>query len=973
MQEVTRITHNRLWQSLDSLTDTNRWSLSDNHQRGNPVGLLRILHHNAHSLLPKLYYYESLNLFNTCEIISINETWLKNSIPDNNVSLPGFHLVRADRDSNNTKKSRGGGAALYVKQNIQFTHLHNISSALQHLCESVWISVNSNSPEKSLIIGSIYLPPDSDKLLFLEKMTSILSSRKFTNKKLLLVGDFNVNWNCQSLIKDEFVSFAHTFNLVQPVTGTTYISHQGNESLLDLNFVSQSLSVNRCKILTCDKTLSDHYATHLTLQFPSQTHERKIITTRSYKNIDLDRLYLDVSSHQLDNMSLNPNFSVNQKALCIEECIITSLDKQSPVKQIRVRKPQAVWLTDKLKKLIRLKNKCYKKTYHNSSPCTQDQVKHYHRFKNFVTNEIRRTKRNFFVTQLTTDSRSFYKCLRNLRGKNSCQEPVKELHIDGRTLLEPHCIVDAINDYFLNISSHPQTKPAAHTKSDTRTSMPRFQFSPVSSDHIISVLSSLKPTKRGGRSEIPTYIYQYLSGALALPLANIFNQSLIKTEFPECYKIALVTPIYKKGDRTDPSNYRPISSLPILSKVFEKILHQQLIDHLENQNLLNSRQFGFRKNHSSEQLILSLLHSWRIMLDKSSPCYIAALSMDIRKAFDSVDHSILLTKLPTFNLSPSCISLLESYLKDRCQVMKIGNTFSSPGMVRSGVPQGSVLGPLLFNIMVNDLLHTFPSSFAYADDTILYTSAPTPDEAIHKASELLDSTLNWYKSNNFTVNLSKTALCVFTNRQSLPTTSKITNADTVIHCQNNLTLLGVTLDPKLLFSQHIRKITAKASQVLYLLSRLRQYLNMDQLKTAYQSLVRPILEYCPSLLLSITNQLSLQLERVQNNAIRIILRTNRLFSITSGRHKLNLPTLKSRRLLLFHKFAHSKLLKEKASPFLLQIIQNMSTHTRSLRATKCQTNVIKPYFRTKFGKGDILQLLYTALTTKPRLTYALTN
>ena len=164
-------------------------------------------------------------------------------------------------------------------------------------------------------------------------------------------------------------------------------------------------------------------------------------------------------------------------------------------------------------------------------------------------------------------------------------------------------------------------------------------------------------------------------------------------------------------------------------------------------------------------------------------------------------------------------------------------------------------------------------------------------------------------------------------------------------------------------------ITTKANTILYLLSKIRQYLNTNQLKTAYQSLVRPILEYCPSLLLSITTQLSLKLERIQNTAIRIILRIPKLTSITSGRLQLNLPTLKSRRLLLFHNFVHFKLLKNKASPYIIHLINNMTTHNKTLRASNGNKHIIKPYYRTNFGKANLPHLVYTALTSKPETKF----
>ena len=199
----------------------------------------------------------------------------------------------------------------------------------------------------------------------------------------------------------------------------------------------------------------------------------------------------------------------------------------------------------------------------------------------------------------------------------------------------------------------------------------------------------------GGVFQVPALIYKCIADILALPLSLIINESFHKGVFPSHLKLALVTPIYKKGDKSEPSNYRPISSLPILSKIFESTIKDQITCFLEKEHLISDRQFGFRKHHSSEQLLQSLLNDWRTSLDDKSPLYITAMSLDIQKAFDSVNYKILISKLSQFDVSPTTIKLISSYLSNRKQAMKIGNCISVPLPITCGVPQGSILGPLL--------------------------------------------------------------------------------------------------------------------------------------------------------------------------------------------------------------------------------------------------------------------------------------
>jgi hypothetical protein len=461
----------------------------------------------------------------------------------------------------------------------------------------------------------------------------------------------------------------------------------------------------------------------------------------------------------------------------------------------------------------------------------------------------------------------------------------------------------------------------------------------------------------------PASLYQTVADLLALPIALIINECYKKSIFPDCLKTALVTPLFKKGDKTDPCNYRPISSLPIISKVFELDMKNQIMTFIETHGILSDRQFGFRKHHSSEQLLLSLLQNWRTTLDNPQPNFIGALSLDVRKAFDTINHGQLIHTLKRLNFAESTTKLFTSYLSHRTQIMKVDHDQSSALPITCGVPQGSVLGPILFNLAINDLLNKHKTAFAYADDTVIYCTATDIPTLMDKSESLMREVSNWYSNNLLQLNLSKTQYCIFSNRK-VEDFYQIQINNLKIESKHSLNLLGVILDSELSLTPQANATASKANKMVYLLSKLKKYMTVENSLKTYKSLIRPIVEYCSSLYLDGLAKNSDTLEKVQNKAIRIITSAPKQFSVTSGRLLLNLHTLHSRRNFLFHNFVKSRVHKGRASKHILHLVSKSNRHTRSLRSN-CA--IIKPSFRSNLGKSAFLNIFHTFVTksTKP--------
>ena len=345
-----------------------------------------------------------------------------------------------------------------------------------------------------------------------------------------------------------------------------------------------------------------------------------------------------------------------------------------------------------------------------------------------------------------------------------------------------------------------------------------------------------------GDDNIPLHIVKSCKPDIVEVLTHIINTSMAEGTFPDTLKIAKIIPVFKSGDSKSISNYRPISILTSFSKIFEKIIAVRLRDYINRNNILNERQFGFRTGLSTCMALLQLVDELTDSVDKNKVT--AGVFIDLAKAFDTIDHGILLKKLQHYGIRGVALSFFRSYLCCRKQYVLLNETKSELLTITCGVPQGSILGPILFLIFINDL-NTVSSklkTIMFADDTNLFSTGNSIDAVEQQLITELILINTWFQANLLSLNVTKTSFIIFGRNKNL--TANIYINKVLIQRQHDTKFLGIILSADLKWDKHIDIVTNKVSKNIGIIAKARHLLPQHLTRTLYLTLVDPYVSYC---------------------------------------------------------------------------------------------------------------------------------
>ena len=509
---------------------------------------------------------------------------------------------------------------------------------------------------------------------------------------------------------------------------------------------------------------------------------------------------------------------------------------------------------------------------------------------------------------------------------------------NGQSILEPRIIAKTFNDYFVNVGHNLSSKIPQTSKSYQsflrNKAVNSFYLNPTNPKEIVNIINGLKNGKALGPYSIPIDILKYNADDISTPLSAIINMSFFQGVFPDRCKIAKVLPLYKKENVQLCSNYRPISLLSVFSKIFEKCMYKRLYKFLEKFNILYKNQFGFRSKHSTSHALISLIEYIKKELDSGK--LVCGIFIDLQKAFDTVDHEILLSKLDYYGIRDICKDWFASYLKNRHQFVSLGNYQSDLKLIKCGVPQGSNLGPLLFLIYINDITSIFEQCnvWLFADDTHLNFSSKKISTIETVMNYELKHFVTWLKANKLSLNEEKTQMVLFQSLNTPPGNITIKINKYKLNCSDFFKYLGVMIDKNLSWNYHIEHLCQKLSQAIGILSRVRNYVPIESRISIYYSIFFSYLTY-GCLVWQFTTQSNIsKLVLLQKRCIRVMTFSPFLEHTSNLFKELKLLTVedifKENILVFFYKI-------DKGSPPLsiIEMFDNLSfTHKYETRSVK---------------------------------------
>lgn len=800
------------------------------------------------------------------DVIVLTECWLNGNkgVP----SLLNYKAVSTERNFN-----QNDGVVIYIKNQLTFNTYepNNIKDAN--------CLVTTLGMEYAII--SIYRPPSYRRLDdFISSLDSILTDHK-RFKNIILIGDININ----IIDTDQANNYSSYLDMLAShgLTPTHKLPTRGN-SCLDHCMVKTRLPN---KTLVCDTSVTDHSPVLFSI---SKVQMRMAAPIRTLKKVDY-KLALAELDH-VDWDSLLGGADVNYATNTFLHTVNKTINKFTTLKKVSHRKHNLQpWITIGILRCLRHRDKLHQ--YARCNP-NNDIIKiTYKRYRNTCNRMLKSVKRNYqrsLIKKHNNNLKQQWSVIKQIC--NFKNTPDSDKHI-LQLKPSPQESLNHANSYFVNIGKQLANTIIHETKlteadrlkiiNPTSASLNSMTLLPTDEHEVRATILSLKTSHSTGWDGISSYFLKLGINTMVSPITWICNLCLCMGKFPDALKKSIISPIHKAGERENIENYRPISLLPTLAKILEKIINKRLKGFLEKNNILSSNQHGFRERKSTNDAMLQLTNFIVDKLDKNKKAL--GLFLDLKKAFDTVSVPLLIKKLENKGIRGLPLQLFQDYLSGRKQAVVAGDLCSEEESINYGVPQGSVLGPTLFLIYIDDLCRIVLKNtqiITFADDTVLLFYGNSWSDTNKLAQDGFNEVTEWLSTNLLTLNLSKTKFIPFSIRNSsLPAEDSISIQAHSCQQRNNckcpriteaqsIRYLGIQIDRNLNFKEHIDSLTGRVRKLIYIFKSLRHVCDRKLLITIYSALCQSIICYCINVWGGVPKTSLLKLERAQRMVLKVM-------------------------------------------------------------------------------------------------------